>query len=220
MMNNNPLAIPEVEGVIKFNLHHQVMPFALATDALMELNSWRLLMYRLQLICQDPKRYGGLAYGNVSCRVDPDSSQFVISGTQTSAKEILTNHDLSLVTAVNLAENTLYAQGEAKPSSEALTHASVYQQDAAIQAVIHVHSPEIWRLTVPLKLAHTPEDVAYGTPAMAQAVAELFKRDLVQTFGIFSMLGHQDGIVAFGPNLATAADLIIQAWVTAHQVAE
>lgn len=97
------------------------------------------------------------------------------------------------------------------PSSEALTHACVYRQDQTIHSVIHVHSPEIWQKTDELGLSYTPSNIAYGTPEMAVAVAELFKTGRMKQTPIFSMLGHQDGIVAFGDSIEQAAWQLIKA---------
>lgn len=207
----------EQEGVIKYQLHHTPMLLGITPQQLAELNSRRLLMYRLQLIGQDEQRYDGLAFGNLSQRLAKGSEQFLISGTQTGDKEVLAASDFSLVTSVQPDMNTLYAQGEAKPSSEALTHASVYQQNPSAQAIIHIHSPEIWQCTAALNFAHTPADVAYGTPDMALAVAELFHTRTLQQSGLFTMLGHTDGVVAFGESLEIAAGLIIKAWVRAER---
>lgn len=207
---------PAAEGVIKFQLQHRQEALSLSPAQLAEINSWRLLLLRLQLLGQDPARYEGLAYGNVSVRACSDSDQFLISATQTSAKELLAAADICLVEQVNLAANTLQACGVSKPSSEALTHASVYQTQPAVRAVIHVHSQEIWRYTAALALPSTAAHIAYGTPDMALAVAELLRTQFAYRFGVFSMLGHADGVVAFADSLAAAAGLIIQVWGAAQ----
>ena len=92
-----------------------------------------------------------------------------------------------------------------KPSSESLTHASIYAQDSNIQAVIHVHSPEIWNNTVALNLPHISADIPYGTVEMAIAVEQLFQSGNLQQISLFTMLGHEDGVVSFGRNMQEAA---------------
>jgi L-ribulose-5-phosphate 4-epimerase len=208
----------EKEGVIKFCLEYRAEPLALSAERLAEFNSWRSLMFKLGLIGQDDRRYTGLAYGNLSRRIEAGRTEFLISGTQTSALELLSASNMSLVTSAVLEANFLSALGLAKPSSEALTHASIYRQSSKAQAVIHVHSPDIWQLTDNLNLARTPKTVAYGTPDMALAVAELLRQPDMETSGIFSMLGHTDGIVAYGQDFKAAADLIIDAWVQAKHL--
>jgi hypothetical protein len=47
---------------------------------------------------------------------------------------------------------------------------------------------------------------------MAKAVAALVNNST----GLFSMLGHEDGIVAYGSSLNTAACLLITQWVDAR----
>jgi L-ribulose-5-phosphate 4-epimerase len=199
----------EQEGVIKYQLNHHYAP--LTSDiSVTEVNVWRDILYKLNLIGQDEQRYGGLGFGNISQKLPTETLQFVISGTQTGHLAQLSRHDYCLVTRAFPQDNRIDSTGECQPSSEALTHASVYLQDAFVQAVIHVHSPAIWKNTHALQLAHTPEDVAYGTPAMANAVAQLVKTQSWQHAALFTMLGHEDGVIAFGTSLTEAADILIK----------
>ena len=199
----------EQEGVIKYQLNHHLE--SLPDDySIMAINAWRILMYRLQLIGQDDARYEGYGFGNISQRVDSKLGQFIISGTQTGHIPVLTTNDYCLVTSANPELNQIHATGICKPSSEALTHASVYLQGKKIQAVIHVHCPEIWRNTKKLKLPHTTGNITYGTPEMATAVSQLFKQENWQQGSIFTMLGHKDGVIAFGENLTQAANALIE----------
>ncbi len=69
----------------------------------------------------------------------------------------------------------------------------------------HVHSPEIWENTKVLNLPHISADIPYGTVAMAIAVEQLFKDGSLCNSSVFSMLGHQDGVVAFGKTIEEAA---------------
>lgn len=198
----------EQEGVIKYRLNHDYAPLTLSIS-LAEINAWRGILYKLNLIGQDKQRYAGLGYGNISQKVNERPLQFVISGTQTGHLEQLSRHDYCLVTEASPENNSITSTGECQPSSEALTHASVYAQDDTVQAVIHVHSPAIWNNTRILQLAHTSADIAYGTPAMAQAVAQLINRQQWQHAAVFTMLGHEDGVIAFGASLNQAAQILI-----------
>lgn len=192
------------EGVIKYQLEHTQQPFH-AQLPWSEMNAWRTVMFRLALIGQDPQRYDNLGFGNISQRLQDNGNQFVVSGTQTGHLEFLCPEQYSLVVNANPRKNTLCSIGLCKPSSEALTHASIYVQDPAVQAVIHVHSPEIWVQTLALKLPHTAADVPYGTVAMAMAVEQLFQGGGLRQIPLFTMLGHEDGVVVFGKNMQEAA---------------
>jgi L-ribulose-5-phosphate 4-epimerase len=195
----------ESEGVIKYQLHHTEAE--LPKCSLAELNAWRTVLFQLKLIGQDPERYQGLGYGNISQRI-AGSSQFIISGTQTGHLKKLQAHDYCLIAEAYPDKNRIYSQGLCKPSSEALTHASVYQHDENINAVIHVHSPVIWKNTHKLNLAHITADITYGTPEMAEAVADLLATK--PAINVFTMLGHEDGVIAFGKTLSAAAIVLIQ----------
>ncbi|MGZ4960021.1 MAG: class II aldolase/adducin family protein [Methylomonas sp.] len=207
----------EREGVIKYQLVH--LPVGLPADIdIDELNAWRILFYRLNLIGQIPEKYDGLGFGNISRRLVPGSEQFVISGTQTGHLAKLTKQHYALIQSASPQHNRIVSCGLCAPSSEALTHASVYEQDPSIQAVIHVHSPTLWHNTLPLQLPHTAADVPYGTPEMARAVKDLFASARLDSLPLFSMLGHEDGIIAFGSSLTAAATVLITQLVKAEML--
>ena len=63
------------EGVIKFDLRFQNSPLENSV-ALTELLRWRGVFYRLGAIGQDPDRYAGDAFGNISCRLGNSSFDF------------------------------------------------------------------------------------------------------------------------------------------------
>jgi len=194
----------EQEGVVKYQLKHtqqpinQLFPFT-------EINAWRTIAFRLDLIGQTPERYDNIGFGNISQRIDPHSAQFIISGTQTGHIEQLSPEHYCLIVKAEPKQNRIESCGLCKPSSESLTHASVYAQDNAIQAVIHAHSPEIWQHTEALGLPHTSADMPYGTVEMAGAVEQLFQSGKWAQTSLFTMLGHEDGVVAFGRNMEEAA---------------
>lgn len=192
------------EGVIKYQLNHTQQPVSHLLS-LTEINAWRTIAVRLDLIGQSPDRYDNIGFGNISQRLVLHSDQFIISGTQTGHIEHLSPEHYCLVVKAEPHQNRLQSCGLCKPSSESLTHASVYAQDDAIQAVIHAHSPEIWKHTVALELPHTTADIPYGTVEMAAAVEQLFQSGKLSQTSLFTMLGHEDGVVAFGKNMQEAA---------------
>ena len=205
----------ETEGVIKYHLHHK-STVANAEWNIATINSWRTLIYQLQLIGQQADRYLGYCYGNISQRLKDE--QFIISGTQTGGIAELSLENYCLVEASDLINNSLYSTGPCKPSSEALSHASVYTQDKNIQCIIHAHSPEIWLATEALKLACTPKDIAYGTPAMAYAISQLFLSGQLEQQNVFTMLGHEDGVISFGNDFPHAAFAMINTLASAKQL--
>lgn len=202
----------ETEGVIKYNLDHQQI--ALDNSILLsELNTWRTILFKLKLIGKIEERYQGYGFGNISQRVnssDTKAPQFIISGTQTGGIGSLSKHHYCLVLQANPIKNSISSKGQIKPSSEALTHATLYQQDKQIQTVIHIHSPEIWKNTKQLKLAYTSADITYGTAEMANEVERLMQTEQLKNEKIFSMLGHEDGIIAFSDSLEDAALSLIK----------
>lgn len=210
------------DGIIKNQLEHTAAP-PLAEESLHEINTWRQLVYGLKLVGQDPTRYGGYGYGNVSRRIPPfdapvNQRAFVITGTQTGGIPLLTPAHYTVVTAYSPERNLLVSQGPRKPSSESLTHGSVYDQDAAIRWVIHAHSPEIWHNAAALNLPTTAPEVLYGSPEMAGEVWRLFAETQARRRGIFVMGGHEDGVVAFGASAEEAAEVLIKTLLAATRL--
>ncbi|WP_240342316.1 class II aldolase/adducin family protein [Methylococcus sp. EFPC2] len=183
----------EREGIIKYRLDYTAATLERPED-FAELNAWRGVLWRLGLIGQDDARYGGLGFGNVSLRLDEGG--FLVTGTQTGHIPHLSFGHYVRVVEARPADNYLRALGPLPPSSEALTHAAVYGVSPRVRCVAHGHSPEIWRQATKLGLPTVGADIAYGTPAMAAAVSERVR--LSPDGGIVAMLGHEDGLLAWG----------------------
>lgn len=167
------------------------------------------------LIGQDPGRYDGYAYGNISVRANRG---FVISGTQTGGKPHLAHEDLAWVEDFDLTRNWLRATGPARPSSEAMTHGQIYRALPAVRAVIHVHSVPIWQQAGSLGLPLTAPGAAYGTPAMANEVRRLLASSSGDA-GVFVMGGHEDGVVAYASDMDSAGGLVLELLERANTLA-
>lgn len=193
------------EGVIKFRLDHHEDP---APDAALTapLRAWFMVLRRLGLLGQDPARYLGYAYGNLSRR---HSEGFVITCTQTSGREALTADHFALVTGWELGANQVRSLGPCRPSSEALTHAVIYETVPGANFVFHVHSPEIWSQAKALAIPVTDPTAEYGTPQMALATVEVLNGMGCPAQGLLSMGGHEDGIVSWGTTAEEAGGLLV-----------
>lgn len=202
------------EGVIKYQLVYQQAEALLDHDY-HDLDKWHQRFKAEQILGQDPERYGGLGFGNVSQRINRQS--FLISGTQTGGLDRLSAEHYALVTAVNLSNNSVEARGPVKPSSESLTHAAVYSLDERVQYVLHVHSPEIWRARDDLGMAKTSDDIAYGTAEMAQEMFRLYQQGKFINGNILAMSGHEDGVISFGDDADEAGNIIIETLRIARQ---
>lgn len=205
----------EQEGVIKFQLDFSKNR-ALTADDVAEISSWRTIMLQLGMLGQTPLRYDNYGFGNISQRYGANN-QFIISGTQTGGITQMAASDYALVTVCQPEQNRIVARGETRPSSEAMTHGQLYQLDNAINFVIHAHCPQIWQRAGGLGLAQTRAEVPYGTVAMADEVLRLFGDTDVLQQGVFTMAGHEDGVVAFGNSAAQAAQRLICCYAAALQ---
>jgi ribulose-5-phosphate 4-epimerase/fuculose-1-phosphate aldolase len=90
----------------------------------------------------------------------------------------------------------------------------VYAADPRIGWIMHVHAPVIWRATAQLDLPATPEDVEYGSPAMARAVGTLLSRHEARPM-LFATLGHADGIFACGGSADETGTALVRVLVDA-----
>jgi len=205
------------EGVIKFQLDFQpgAPPSA---EVLRELNAWRCIFRGLGLLGQDPARYDGYGYGNLSRRLPGRSdAAFLISGTQTGHLQRLLPEHYATVHRCAPVANQLQARGQIKPSSEALSHGILYQCNPGILWVMHLHSPEIFNYRTQLELPCTDPSADYGTPEMAAEIRLLAEAHDCSKPGLLVMAGHQDGILAYGPTAAETGRLVVEVLALALQ---
>jgi len=185
------------EGVIKFNcIRHPGVPFY--EDQLRELMEIRTELFDLELIGIYPD---GIGFGNVSQRWN--RTEFVITGSATGSIPVLTPEHFSLVIEASPAKNQVTCVGSVKASSESLTHALIYRFKPFVGAIIHTHHKGMWEFFMG-EVPTTPAEVPYGTPAMCDAVKQLFEETDVEEQKFFVMAGHEDGVIAFGEDLPSA----------------
>ncbi len=213
------------EGVIKFRAEHRyegLDPRRYGETAC-SLIAWREILARTGLVGQHPERYGGFGYGNVSARVGAPSAPcgeraFLVSGTQTSGKACISLADFCVVLRFDDRRNRAESFGTVLPSSESLTHGAVYDLGAHVRFVFHGHSPVIWRRAAELRLPVTRSEVPYGTPEMAAEVRRLYRSSPLAETQIFSMGGHEDGIVVFGRTAEEAGQILLKALSRAFEL--
>jgi ribulose-5-phosphate 4-epimerase/fuculose-1-phosphate aldolase len=211
------------EGVIKFAAEHDFRE--LNTDRYGEvaasLVAWRGILMQTGLVGQDPSRYGGAGYGNVSARVGaPSASQkersFLVSGTQTGGMECVSLDDFALVRHYDYQSNQVQSQGLIQPSSEAMTHGAIYDLGSQIRFVFHGHCPIIWSQAESLKLPTTDPSIPYGTPEMAKEVQRLYRSSTLSERKVLAMGGHEDGVVVFGKTPEEAGTLFMATLAKAY----
>lgn len=187
------------EGYIKYKAYWTKSP-VVSDDDIAVINTWRNKLYKLGLIGQYPD---GIGFGNVSER--QPGNQFLITGSRTGGKSALGPEHYALVTDYDFGTNQLWSHGLTEASSEALSHAAIYEASTRIQVVIHVHHKELWE-HLDEKYPFTPSDFEYGTPAMAMSLKSLAEGN--PDFGLIIMKGHQDGIISYGNDWKKAFELI------------
>ncbi len=191
------------EGYIKYQCNW-IKSEPLSLNEIAELNQWRNQLYELGLIGEYDD---GIGFGNISIRYY-QPGQFIISGTQTGNLSTLNEHHYTRVTNFNLERNFLTCCGPIQASSESLTHATLYQANPTVNAVIHVHHLQLWE-NLMYKVPTTDKNVSYGTPEMAKEILRLFREDNLMKTKILVMSGHEEGIICFGKNLQEAGNILL-----------
>ena len=203
------------EGYVKYQCNW-IKSEPMDLNEIAELNKCRNKLYELGLIGEYEN---GIGFGNISIRCS-QPEQFVVSGTQTGNLPVLNENHYTRVTNFDLEQNSLTCYVSIKASSESLTHATLYQVDPKVNAIIHVHNLELWQELM-YKVSTTEKNVSYGTPEMAKEIIRLFKQDNLIDKKILVMSGHEEGIISFGENLEEAANILLDRyyeWVSAKAI--
>jgi ribulose-5-phosphate 4-epimerase/fuculose-1-phosphate aldolase len=148
----------------------------------------------------------GVGYGNVSIRAKND--QFVISASATGSSPTLQSEQFCLVESFSVTRNHVRSRGPLPASSESMTHGAIYAANQAVHCVLHVHNQALFIDLLQQGTPATPANVAYGTPAMADAVTVLVKSQSELPV-VFAMAGHADGVVAYGADLMSTLALLL-----------
>lgn len=194
------------DGVIKYDRTNFTESGPLDEALWKEIESWREKLFKLNLIGEYPTEKVG--FGNLSKIIKWNKkAEFVITGTQTGKYSNLTGDHYTLVTGYDLEGMKLQQVGPLEASSEALTHAAVYESNKRIKAVFHIHSTVIWEEMIKSGYDATPTNVPYGTIEMANCVGELIANN---TSGLIVMKGHQDGVIAYSDSMDHCGELILE----------
>jgi len=186
-----------IDGVIKYNFNFQLSQ-PLERSLFIDIEMIRKRIFTLNLIGVTD---AGIGFGNISQRIDSD--RFVITGTQTGHLGDLDASHYALIEAYSDQDFYLKSSGSIKPSSEALTHGTIYNLDPKIGAVIHIHSKAVWDFMLKETYLKT-KDVPYGSIEMIDEVNRLFYKIEPLSNPKFAMTGHEEGVIVFGTTLADA----------------
>ncbi len=198
------------DGVIKYDRSNFSRCEALFAAEYEELEYWRKKLYKINLIGEYPEVHIG--FGNMSVVKDYSEffksthPQFVITGTQTGKYADLNGAHYTRVLDYQIENLKIKMMGSIEASSEALTHAAIYESNPEIKAVFHIHSNEIWRKMIEDKSPFTAAHIPYGTVEMARATQECIKG---KNSGVFCMHGHEDGIVIYAESMEEAGRLTL-----------
>ena len=185
-----------IDGVIKYSIEHTTKDIP-AFNEYESLESLRSRLFTLGLIgVQD-----GIGYGNISVR-EKNRDSFFITATQTGELSSLTEEYYTYIEDYDFLNFSVNSFGKHKPSSEALSHAMIYQINPEINSVIHIHSKALWEFMKKNNSLFTTAE--YGTVEMVEEIASLYENKNPFAESIFVMKGHKDGVIAFGKSIKEA----------------
>ncbi len=190
-----------IDGVIKYNLNFNKSK-PLEKPLWQDIEKVRKKLHDINLIGEKD----GIGFGNISKRVSKKS--FVITGTQTGHLKNLDENHYSFIKEYNDREFYLNSFGAIKPSSEALTHGTIYNLNQNINAIIHIHSKKLWEFMLKNNY-HKTDNVPYGSVQMIDEVNRIYQNIDPLTKPLFVMSGHEDGIIAFGRDLDEALEVVL-----------
>ena len=185
-----------IDGVIKYDFDF-IESSPLQKDLWQEIEEVRERLFALELIGEKKN----IGYGNISKRLSQNS--FVITGTQTGALQSLDAQHYSLIENYDDEKFSLISSGAIKPSSEALTHGTIYNLSPEIKAVIHIHSKALWDFML-ISNYKKSENVPYGSIKMIKEVKRIYQDIDPLNNPKFVMSGHEEGIITFGKDLKEA----------------
>lgn len=191
------------EGVIKFK-YNLKLSGALKEIDYIEVEKWRAILFKMNFIGEYPSEKVG--YGNLSKRLASTDNEFIITGTQTGKYPHLNGGQYTRIKKCNLKKMSLEAIGPIAPSSESLTHYAIYLTCPQVNYIFHIHDKNLWEFMLANDFDKTPREVNYGTQAMADAAKKCIQN---KEMGIFAMEGHEDGIIAYGPNPESTGKMIL-----------
>ena len=139
----------------------------------------------------------GIGYGNLSFHC---KDKFIITASGTGGARELGIDGYTLVCGADIKNNTVYSIGPLPASSETMSHAAVYAASPSARFVLHIHNMPLFSLLKEKNALSTAEDIAYGTPEMAQAITAIVQK--YPSEGIIAMLGHEEGILLYGMSIA------------------
>ncbi len=198
------------DGIIKYDRSNFTQSTPLNYSEYEETEAWRKILFKLNLIGEYPIEKVG--FGNMSQAKDYGhfcnflGTQFVITGTQTGKHPHLNGEHYTRVLAYDIEAQKIHVNGPLEASSEALTHAALYDANTNIKSVFHIHSKEIWQGMIRDNLPATSENIPYGTKEMANAVNCLVRST---DEGMICMKGHDDGVIIYANSCDRAGELTL-----------
>ena len=194
-----------MEGVVKFNCHWSQSGPVISDEQYEMINYWREVLFNMDLI---GAYENGVGFGNISMRIGT-GNQFVITASATGEIPELEPGHYVKVNSFNIDDNAVQCIGPLKASSESLTHAAIYLSDRDINAVVHVHSIELWNELI-YNVPTTNPSMDYGTIGLAKDILKIFKESEVFEKRIIVMAGDRAGILTFGQDIDEAVGVLMQ----------
>jgi hypothetical protein len=198
------------EGYIKFSFVHEAAP-APQQPRLHDLMRIRDDLHEWELIGVLPD---GIGYGNISARF-AGTQKFIITGSGTGLKFPIEKDQFCEVVSFDIDKNSVVCRGPLPASSESMSHGAIYAARPDANTVIHIHDRLMFRLLIQEGAPQTPANAAFGTPEMAKSVGRLAAT--LPSVAVLVMAGHEDGLIAYGPDPQSARDALWDVYSRSRQ---
>ncbi len=165
-------------------------------DGLAKLRDWCGRFNALKLAYKE----NGISAGNLSFRISPDDTPFIITGTQIGLTEQMPLDAFVTVQRCDADQYELYVHGKRPPSSESMLHSAIYKKRPEIQAIFHGHSRQILDSAGRLCLATTRREEPYGSRELIQSALDILDANT----DFFILKNH--GFISMGRDLTEAGE--------------
>lgn len=157
--------------------------------------------------------YPGGTHGNMSFRLNPNTSRIVITAARTSFAEFMSDDSFFSIESIDFKNLTVHASGSVnrEPSSETLLHFSIYQQRPDVQAILHGHCKSISKNTIELGIPTTNEFVESGNLVIVESVLEI-----LEDHQFIEIKDH--GFLSFGSTIEEAGNLAMKMLVKSYSM--
>jgi len=149
--------------------------------------------------------FEGSSLGNLSFRPVQGKDFFIITASQLTLKNDLSEEAFVAVHRCDSKNGTVHVSGTREPSSESMLHYGIYRKRPEINAIFHGHCDPILHAAGNMYLPVTREEAPFGSAALVRRVLEILDDNR-----FIVMRNH--GFLALGNDMESAGELAVHTY--------